>query len=83
MRNFDTLGNFSKPVARIILPKLPTFLGNFGKGTNLLFSSETFLGNFYSYWATFCLSRFLREREKAKNSFCVSLGLSTKTIYSV
>ena len=72
MRNFDTLGNFSKPVARIILPKLPTFLGNFGKGTNLLFSSETFLGNFYSYWATLCLSRCLRERERKRRIHFVS-----------
>ena len=29
---YCTLGNFLKPVARIILPKFPTFLGNFWKG---------------------------------------------------
>ena len=32
---YCTLGNFSKPVATINLPKSPTFLGNFCKGVNI------------------------------------------------
>ena len=32
---YCTLGNFSKPVGTIILPKLPTFLGNFCKGIKI------------------------------------------------
>ena len=43
-----TLGNFSKPLARINLSKSPTFLGNLGKGVkNFHFSSEII------FWATF------------------------------
>ena len=39
------LGNFSKSVASIILPKLPTFLGNFCKGVkNFNFSREIIFG---------------------------------------
>ena len=46
---YCTLGNFSKPVATIILPKSPTFLYNFCEGfKNFHFSSEIILGN--SYW---------------------------------
>ena len=43
-----TLGNFSKPVATISLPKSPTLLGNFCKGVK-----NSFLGNFYRHLATF------------------------------
>ena len=40
-----TLGNFSKPVATISLPKPPTFLGNFCKGVKMFhFSSELIFG---------------------------------------
>ena len=40
-----TLGNFSKPLATINLPKFPTFLGNFCKGVKILnFSSEIIFG---------------------------------------
>ena len=43
-----TLGNFSKPLATISLPKSPTFLGNFWKGVKIFhFSSEIILGKFY------------------------------------
>ena len=42
---YFTLGNFSKPVALIILPKSPTFLGNFCKGVEIFhFSSEIIFG---------------------------------------
>ena len=45
-----TLGNFSKHLATINLPKSPTFLGNFCKGVKLFnFSSEIF----YRHLATF------------------------------
>ena len=41
-----TLGNFSKPVATISLPKSHTFLGNFYKGAKIFnFSGEIILGN--------------------------------------
>ena len=52
------LGNFLKPLATIILPKSPTFLGNFCKGVKVyLFLVKSFLGNFYRhFFATiFCL----------------------------
>ena len=49
-----TLGKFLQPLATIILPKSPTFLGNFCKGVeNYPFSSATFLGNFYRHLAIF------------------------------
>ena len=39
------LGNFSKPLETIILPKTPTFLGNFCKGIKIFnFSSEIIFG---------------------------------------
>ena len=39
------LGNFSKPMATIILSKLPTFLSNFSKGVKIFhFSSEIIFG---------------------------------------
>ena len=42
---FGTLGNHSKPVATIILPKLPTLLGNFCKGVKIIhFPSEIIFG---------------------------------------
>ena len=42
---YYTLSNFSKPVATIILPKLPTFLGDFCKGVKIFhFSSEIIFG---------------------------------------
>ena len=42
---FCTLGNHSKPMATIILPKLPTLLANFRKGAKIIhFSSEIIFG---------------------------------------
>ena len=47
------LGNFSKPVAKISLPKSPIFLGNFCKGVKIVnFSGEIIFGNFYRHMAT-------------------------------
>ena len=40
-----TLGNFSKPLAAINLPKSPTFIGNFCKGVKIFnFSNEVIFG---------------------------------------
>ena len=51
---YCTLGNFSKPVATIILPKLPTFIGNSCKGVkSFIFLVKSFLGNFYRHLSTF------------------------------
>ena len=42
-----TLGNFLMPLARINLPKSPTFLCNFCKGVKIYhFSSEIIFGQF-------------------------------------
>ena len=50
----STLGNFLKTLARINLPKSPTFLCNFCKGVKIFkFSSEIILGKFYRHLATF------------------------------
>ena len=44
---YCTMGNILKPVVTIILPKSPTFLGNFCKGAEIFhFSSEIILDNF-------------------------------------
>ena len=44
-RFFCTLGNFSKPLATINLPKSPTFLGNFCEDDKIYhFSSEIIFG---------------------------------------
>ena len=54
-----TLGNFSKPVATISLPKSHTFLGNFYKGAKIFnFSGEIILGNFFRHLATFYWSHW-------------------------
>ena len=49
-----TLGEFSKPVATIILPKLPTFLGNFCKGVKIFHVSCVIIfGKLLYTFATF------------------------------
>ena len=45
---YCTLGNFLKPVATIILPKSPTFLGNYGKGGKIFHFHTDII-----YWPTF------------------------------
>ena len=51
-----TLGNFSKPVATISLPKSPTFLGNFCKGVKIFhFSSEIIFGQLLQSFGDFLL----------------------------
>ena len=53
--DFWTLGNFSKHLATIDLPKSLTFLGNFGKGVKIYhFSSEIIFGaTFIDIWRFF------------------------------
>ena len=50
-----TLGNFLMPLAKINLPKSPTFLGNFCKGVKIYyFSSDIIFGQlFYKHLAIF------------------------------
>ena len=49
-----TLGNFSKPLATIKLPKSSPFLDNFWKvSKSSIFLVKSFLGSFYRYLATF------------------------------
>ena len=51
---YCTLGNFSKPLATINLPKFHTFVGKFCKGVKIfIFSSKIILGNFYRHLAIF------------------------------
>ena len=53
-RFFGLLGNFSKPLATIILPKSPTLLGNFCKGVKIL-SSEVIFGQLLQAFGDFLL----------------------------
>ena len=54
IRRFFTLGNNSKPVATIILPKLHSLLGNFCKGVKIIhFSSEIILGQLLKTFGNF------------------------------
>ena len=54
---FCTLGNHSKPVARIILPKLHTLLCDFCKGVKIIhFSSEIIVGQVLSTFGNFYLA---------------------------
>ena len=51
-----TLGNFTKPVATISLPKSPTFLGNFCKGEKIFnVSSEIIFGQLLQTFGDFYL----------------------------
>ena len=57
--DFCTLGNFSKPVATIILPKPPTFKAIFVKlSKSFIFLVKSFLGNFYRHLANFYWSHW-------------------------
>ena len=51
--HFFPLGDFLKPLATIIFPKSPTFLGNVCKGVKIIFLLKSFLGNFYKRCAIF------------------------------
>ena len=56
-----TLGNNSKPVATLILPKLPTLLGNFCKVAKIYhFSSEIIFGQLLQTFGDFYLVTLLK-----------------------
>ena len=49
-----TLGNFSKPMATVSLPKSTTFLGNFCKvSKSLIYLLKSFLATFIDIWRFF------------------------------
>ena len=55
-----TLGNFLKLMAKIILPKLPTLLGNFWKGVKIYhFSCEIIFGQLFRHLAIFLVTLVL------------------------
>ena len=63
-QQFKAGGNNSKPVATIILPKLPTLLGNFCKGAKIIhFLIKSYLGNFYRHLAIFIWSHCYRQSD--------------------
>ena len=56
---YCSLGNHSKPLATMNLPKSPKFIGNFCKGVKIIhFSCEIILGNFYKHLAIFISSHW-------------------------
>ena len=55
---YFTLGNFLKPVATIILPKSPIFLGNFGEGGKIFHYSTEIIYWAAFYWAAFYWAAF-------------------------
>ena len=58
---FLTLGNHSKPLASINLPKSPTLLGNFCKGVKIYhFSSEIIFGQLLKTFGDFFWSHWLK-----------------------
>ena len=58
-----TLGNFTKPVATIILLKSPTFVGNFWKSVKIFhFSSEIFFGQLLYQISNFLLVKLARDK---------------------
>ena len=80
-----TLGNFSKPLATISLPKSPTFLDNFAMmSKSLIFLVKSFLVNFYRHLATFywshCLS--LSFHLSVTYTYYLSLSFSVQKLTS-
>ena len=65
-----TLGNFLKPWATNILPKLPTFFVNFCNGVKIFnFLLKSILGNFYRHLANFYWSHWSHLKHS-----CLSRG---------
>ena len=56
---YSTLGNFLKPLATIILPKSPTFLGNFYKGVKIFDFLWNHFGQFLWTFGDFLLVTLL------------------------
>ena len=65
---FCTLGNHSKPVATIFLPKSPTLLGNNKASNSFIFLLKSFLGNFYRQFAIFIWSHWTQISLIARKS---------------
>ena len=62
-----TLGNFSKPVATISLPKSPIFLGNFCKHVKIYhFSSEIIFGQLLQTFGDFLLVTLKMTQRRVK-----------------
>ena len=69
---FCTLGNFSKPVATIIVPKLSTFRAIFCKGVNIShFSNEIIFGQLLQTFGNLILVT-LQLQQPVFTSFCVN-----------
>ena len=78
---FCTLGNNSKPVATIILPKLPTLLGNFCKGVKIIhFSSEIIFGQLYRHLVIFIWSHCLIPTRSISPEFVEKVHLAERLI---
>ena len=72
-----TLGNFSKPLATINLPKHLTFLGNFCKGVKIIhFTSEIIFGQLYRHLATFYWPHCLLVRGSMTDLLCAWFGFN-------
>ena len=77
------LGNFSKPVVTIILPKSSTLLCNFCKGVKIFhFSSKFILGNFYRHLTTFYWSHWLKMARSREQFLSPSLTSTIGTTFS-
>ena len=62
---YYNLANFSKPVATMILPKLPTLYSIFVKVLkSFIFLVKSFLGNFYRHLAIFYWSHWFEPHVK-------------------
>ena len=69
---YCTLGNFSKPVATIIVPKLSTFRAIFCKGVNIShFSNEIIFGQLLQTFGNLILVT-LQLQQPVFTSFCVN-----------
>ena len=77
------LGNFSKPVVTIILPKSSTLLCNFCKGVKIFhFSSKFILGNCYRHLTTFYWSHWLKMARSREQFLSPSLTSTIGTTFS-
>ena len=79
---FCTLGNNSKPGARIILPKLPTLLGNFCKGAKMIyFSAEIIIGQLLQTFGDFYLVTLLTFERQPSLSYLGLSAIYTKRVF--
>jgi len=72
---FIGLGQLSKPLTTIILPKSPTFLGNFCKGVKISnFSREIIFGRLLQTLGDFLLVTLAEEVEEAGSIEVIEKG---------